>query len=70
MASHLCLHSTVLDAKSEEVSPCLFSGEGILKKPKPSEEVLAMLKITSISLVRFTLKSKENIRWKNTLVTI
>lgn len=67
MAPSVYLDSTILGAKSE-VSPCLFIGEGIVKKP--SEEVLAMLKITSISLLRFTLENKENIRWENTLVTI
>lgn len=57
MASSLCLDSTILDAKSEKMS---FQWRGNLKKnPKPSEEVLAMLKITSISLVRFTSPGKK-----------
>lgn len=50
MASTLCLDSIFLDAKSEEVSPCLSTGEGIKKKIN-SEEVLAILKIKNISLM-------------------
>lgn len=49
MASSLCLHSVILDAKSEGIFPCLSTGEGI--KKKNSEKVLAILKIKSNSLM-------------------
>lgn len=49
VASSLCLHRVIIDAKSEEVSPCFSTGEGI--KKNNSEEVLPILNIKSISLM-------------------
>lgn len=60
VASSLYLHRVILDAKSEEVSPCFSTGEAIKKKQNNSEEVLAILNIKSTSLMwGFHLKQRK-----------